>query len=427
MPTSGTGSGTPISGGPSATGMVRSLPRTWLSLDRWRHVMGQNPLFFWGIQSVLAPPNSGCDYWMQYAHQDSSRVSRYELAEAIREAENSISTVVGYNLIPDWTVDERVQTERPLRAEGWSLGYTLRGQAKSVRTQKGFFISGGQSAKTLIDADASVTLSDEDSDGWEEMATVTVATTVTNVNEIRVYVPGYAGSDDWEIRPIQVSISGGTATIRFNAWLIVNPVYYEGFGRTAIDGDVDDYYLDTVDVYRVSNDPQSQATLIWESDGPGYCGCQSTDCVQCTFASQAGCIVTKDDRLGLVSYHPATWDSDTGAFSFAHSSVHRDADRLRLWYLSGWRDNRAARPYHDLDPIWEKCIAYLSLAYLAKPVCNCGNLVEFVNYWMTDLSRVGSEESFVAPENLFENPFGTTRAAQYVLAQTRLPGRQLPS
>src|SRR3990167_4262848 len=132
--------------------MARASVLTWLPLDRWAEIVGLNPLHFNGVTITLSPDsacNSGEDIWMQYAWQDSAKVSREDLASAIREAEEMIANYVGYNLIPDWMIDERHNSVRPALRENYSAGINVRWLAKSVITRRGYVLSGGQKARSV--------------------------------------------------------------------------------------------------------------------------------------------------------------------------------------------------------------------------------------------------------------------------------------
>ena len=118
MPTSGSGFGTPISGlaGP-ATGIAQPYPYTLLSLDGYAKILGLNPVHFaTGATPGLTPmvmPSGGCDdVWWKYDWQDSDKVSKWQLAQLIQQAEEEIANVVGYWPAPMWI--------RPRKSRGTS-------------------------------------------------------------------------------------------------------------------------------------------------------------------------------------------------------------------------------------------------------------------------------------------------------------------
>ncbi len=284
--------------------------------------------------------------------------------------------------------------------------------------------------KDDISIDVAVTLvagalSDLDGDTYTETVTITANVAAFPgivADEIRVYfavseaeVP-FGGMDEWEIRPINVTISAaGIATIVFKRWQLVEPSLQMRLTCDALDGDVDATYVDVVDIYRVWNDPQSMANLLWESDNEptGCVACGGAGCVSCSFNTQVGCFHVRNERLGVIAYTPATWDAANNQFNSAAYSVCRDPDKLRAWYYSGYESDNpsVATPRSKLDPFWEKVIAYFAAGLLDRPICSCNNVERFVDYWREDLARTGQEVAFQTSPSDLDNPFGTNRGA----------------
>jgi hypothetical protein len=401
--------------------MARATTLTKLPLDRWAQIIGLNPIHFNRITISLSPDracNSGEDFWLQWPYMDASKVSIEDLASAIAEAEGMIESVIGYKLLPDWIVDERRNTERPAIRELFSFGINARWLAKSVKARWGYVQSGGQRAKSVISAGAAIVRSDADGDGYQETATVTVASAV-DTDEVHVYFPGESGADEWEVKPVQVIASGANLVITFKIWQVPDPDLWERLSTdpAAIDGDNIANFLTTVDVYRVYNNPQTQVQFLWEPDPLlGTCGCGSETCAVCTFGTQYGCLHVRDTRLGNVAYSPADWNSSSSDFSASEWSLCRDPDRMRLWYQAGWRwetTDARKRPNVDVDPYWEKAIAYLAITLLNREVCACNNTEHFIDYWRTDLARNGNQVSYQNTAQVLNNPFGTMRGAVY--------------
>jgi hypothetical protein len=286
---------------------------------------------------------------------------------------------------------------------------------KSIDTRWGHVISGGIRAQSLIAASVAVALSDIDGDGYSETCTVTVATTVTDENEIRVYYPGEGGDWRYEVRPISVSISGGIATITFKRWQIVQYPEQERLdaadAANVIDADAAVTYYTTVDIYREYNDPQTQVSFLWENE-PTTCDSTST---AASFTTQSGALFVRDQRLGIVGYAPGDWDASDGSFTPTCWDVGREPDQLRLYYYSGWRDKdpRKIRRYVDLDSYWEKAVIYYSICLLDRFTCDCANTERFVRYWREDLARQGAEVAHNVSMNDIDNPLGTCRGAIY--------------
>ena len=407
--------------------MARASTRTWLSLDRFAQIIGLSPLHFNQLSTALLPATSTCaGVWMQHPWQDADKVSREDLAFAVKRAEGMIARYLGYNLVPDWSVDEVVRTVRPARPEVYpAANLNVRGQLKSITVDRNHFIAGGRQAKTLIQAAAAVAASDVDGDGYDELMTAVVATTVTEPCEVRAFFPGHAGADVWEVRPINVAIAAGVATITFPSWLLVDPDLMESFSAAAINGDAAASYLTTIDVYRVWNDPQAQAQLVWERE-PNSCGCGSSTCPTCSWATQDGCLSGRDYRLGIITYSPASWDAEEAAFAEAELSVARDPDRLRTWYLSGFRDRSQACESLAMDPELEHAVAYLAASLLDRPVCTCKNVSAYVGDLQIDMARSESQgASYQMTPAQIECPFGTRKGALMAWGICQQEGRKV--
>lgn len=402
--------------------MARASIRTKLPLDRFAEILGINPLHFNQLYSELTRQDCG-EVYFQYAHQDLHKISREDIARAIRRAEDKIENYIGYNLLPDWT-NEYVRTTRPARPELYGMGYAPRWDRKSVSANKGYVITGGQKAQTLIEAGVAVVRSDVDGDGYDETMTATATTTATVEEEIRAYFPGESGAEAWEIRPISVSIAAGVATITFKSWQLVDPDLQQGFNAASIDGDAAASYLDTIDVYRVYTDISEQVLFMWEAL-PDTCDCGSTTCLTCSWSTQNGCLQVRDSRLGIVTFTPGTWSASDEGFLTAEWSVSREPEKMRLWYYSGWRDLTLDGPSVEMDRFWADAVAIYSVALLDRRVCECTNVSNFFDHYREDLARQGSQVAFQISPSIADNAFGSTRGAIYARGCCAQEGRRV--
>lgn len=357
--------------------MARANTVTWLSLDRWAELMGYNRYHFNGV--ILPNCNAGVscgNIWYQYMEQ-SGAVTREELASAIKRAEETLSGYVNYNLMPDWSTD-LTQPERYYHP-AYRTVYAVDGRPKSVQLNKRWFIAGGTRASELVEADVVIERFDRDNDGFLESCRIPLPIGV-DTGELHLYYPEKDGSPQWEIRPITIT----STHIVFPVWLIVRAELIEENCVEPLDGSDGTVFLDTVDVYRVYNDPTTQVKLIYDPQ----VGC-SSDCAETYLES---CMYGKNHRLAFVAYNSAGVE---------------EPDKLELFYYSGYKGG--GRPYAQLCREWEHLVAILAASLLDKKPCNCcdGNECQYVSQWMTELDRVeDGKASYQTSKRILENEFG---------------------
>jgi hypothetical protein len=73
----------------------------------------------------------------------------------------------------------------------------------------------------------------------------------------------------------------------------------------------------------------------------------------------------------------------------------------------------------QLDPYFEKVIAYYAAALLDRAVCSCNNSERFVDHWREDLARLGADVSHQLSVEDLDNPLGTQRGAIYAWKQVK--------
>lgn len=403
--------------------MARAETVTKLPLATWAKIMGVHPLHFEGVTLGEYPHCS--QSVMQHEWQNNDHVSREEIAMAIAEAETKIENYLGFRLAPSWEVDEWRPTTRPFIPEFVKFhSDDIRGYRNTVTADWGYLISGGIRSKELIEADADIVYTDPNGDGYAETATVLVSTSAVNPNEICAFYPDKSGADEWQIRPIDVSISSGVATITFRRELVVLEDLQESFDahETSIEGTDDDNFLEVVDVYRVYNDPITQASFLWEPLNT-WCGsCDGDGCANCAYSTQTGCLILRGDpRQSIVGYAPGAWDVDEDIFTSEAWNVYRAPDIVRLYYYAGWR-NKSQTYVSRMDPQWQRAVAYMAAAMLDRPPCEC--MSDNWNKWRQDITlRDGSEDGqpifrepgsgFSIIRGISDNPFGTRRGEIY--------------
>lgn len=406
--------------------MARADTPTKLPLDEWARLMGINPLHFNQV-NLTELQNDFCgQLWFQHRWQNNTAIGREAISEAIAEAEANIERYIGYSLLATWRIDERRPAVRANRPELVNIGTEdVRWYNQIVISEAKKWITGGQRATTLIEADATIVYTDEDADGYDETATVTVAAgALSETCEIKAFFPGKAADSTWEIKPLRsVTLTGANFVLVFNREQAVLESLQEALNPGRVEGTADDSFLTEVDIYRVFNDPQSQASLLWEPLGSS-CSCNGGGCESCAYASQTACVIARGDpENAILAYHPATWDSDEEQFDATRLALDRTPDLVRLWYLAGNKDNTQECPLVTMEPYWARIVARYATAIIPKEPCGCTE--SDFERWQEDLSYLTGADQLnayqLAPREL-SNPFGTRRGAVEAWRAVNGPG-----
>lgn len=431
MASSGGTTGTPIAGG-GGSGSVTSaerFPYTVLSLAEYAKIMGITPPHLWQAASPTIFPDTCGGVWYAHDWQKSDRVSREQLAYALLQAEEEIAEVIGYYPGPKWTSKEMHIYPRHHRRELYGNGRNIEGFYKSIALEYGKVIAAGQRAVELLGDSTSVAYSDEDGDGYNETATVTVTgiTSTTNACDIKVYFQDKDGLQEWEIRPARTkTLSSGTFTATFDAWLLINPDLQEVYPNT--DSPIEPIalltggnYVGNVDVYREYTDfTAASAEFSWEPKPYGsvdYLGyacatCGGSGCASCASITQEACFHIVDVETGLVVPTPATYDEDNSQWTATTWTECREPDMVKLWYYSGALSEKYLRgtSCNPLDTFFSQAIAWLATARLERNICGCSTLTALVEDLRRDMALSEPEGGFYATtEDLLNNPFGTKK------------------
>lgn len=404
--------------------MARASTHTLLALDTYAKIMGINPPHFnQAAGTTIFPVEGNCnDLWFQYSWQYSDSVSREDLARAIYDAEYDIANWLGYWPSPKWIAKEMQTYPRYFDRQYFGDGLNLLGRGKSVKTNWGKIISAGRRAVSLVGtptvAGATLVYSDPDGDGFSELATITLNTTLTDACEIKAYFNGEGGALEWEIRPAKSkTISGGVLTMTFDSWLFIDPALWEVFpvtgGLSAILLSTSNF-VTTVQVYREYADfTEPSAEFSWEPKTrgtfEGWCGsCGGTGCAQCESTIQEGCFQIRDVVQGLVVPTAGEYDSDNSQWNWLNWTDCIEPDQVKLWYYAGEIDERYLRgeSCEPLSNALAHAIAWMATARLERPLCSCGNTQALANDLMKDLALLG-ETSYATTEDILGNPFGT--------------------
>lgn len=402
-----------------------------LPLDTFRKTIAYHPWHFWGMSGTLAPVTSSCNSVVRkYAWQTADASGRDDISESIDVAERKLLTQLGFSIAPHYVIEtQRLPTYPDVRSS--KIGYVnSAAQWMDIQLKEGYVQEIGAETRTLI---GNVTRStpavpgdtlkfyDYDGDGLYETFIATIATVVTDPNEIAVYftaadrLQGDPVSEAYRIAPVKVVIAAGTATITGNVWLLVKPILYEGVSPTGLDPATLTNFVSTLAVYRHYCDPTgittgtAQAMLIWETEPyPAWATCcntnNSTD--PAALAYSIARVGIRDSRRGACYIGGATWNASTGVWCGVDWALCRPPDRVEIRYLAGYPLDNG-----QIDQRYATITARLGCAELARRICACDVSNREIFRWQFDLTRMsgGADESYSAPAVDLENPFGQRR------------------
>jgi hypothetical protein len=412
-----------------------------LPLETWRKIIGYNPWHFWGLAGSLAPVTSACNSVVRkYAWQGTDAAGREDILYAIDEAERKLQTQLGYAVAPHF-VSETLQTPRYTDRTQYQLGYADPSYHwRGFKAGEGYIKAVGVEARTTIGsvtrstppilADTLV-FSDNDGDGLYESFVATIATTVTNPEQIAIYfaaadrLDGAAVGEEWRISPVTVSISGGVATIRGKVWQLVKPIKYEGSDEYLNADDLTNY-VSTLEVYRYFCDPTgtttatAQGMLIWETEPyPGWSNCcnSANDSDPAALAYAIARIGIRDARMGSLYFGEAVYNTTTGIWYSSNwaSNDCRPPDRITARYQAGYPLQN-----YQIDGRLATATARLAAAELARRICACDSANRELGRWQYDLAYTGKgDELYNYPPEELANPFGTRRGHIEAWIETR--------
>lgn len=387
--------------------MGRAQTDTLLPLDSWAAIMGINLFEFNQIGEGFPEPNTAqCPHvWYQYQWQEDF-LSREEIAKAIAMAEQAIAEQLGYWPAPKAITNERVSYPRIPVRNAYGRGGNPRGQYKSVSLAWSKIQGGGSLVRTLIGADT-VTFSDPDGDSVNERFTASIATSVTDPNEIAVYFNsadrlGEDIAEQWRIRPVKVTISGGVATIVGHSSLLVLPNKEVITNPEVLDVSAA-IYATEVDIYRLYRDDTStdanpaQGFAHWEN---------------------AGC----DEPPCAAEYHPVcigAREADSGVVSVNYNVVDgfcqdTEPDWLVVNYIAG-----EPLVNGQMSVSMAHIVAHLATALLPDGNCACDRSNRIIAYWK-DLPGDPDKSRFMTQREIDDNPFGDRRGSRYAWERVKM-------
>jgi hypothetical protein len=175
---------------------------------------------------------------------------------------------------------------------------------------------------------------------------LTVAVTFTDLNELVLYYPS---DTKYKIRPSEVTITGGVATITIPRVRLLKPEYFVNYDSTLTARpiyDDDSYFLDTVDVVRNYLDTTTGFNLVWNP--------VSSVCDQ-TVTKQLATAAIRDQRNGIAY-------STLSASSYVICS--RLPDYIEVNFMRGKYDR-----YEELDSDITRAVVGVVHNYVPEEPC----------------------------------------------------------
>lgn len=337
------------------------------TLYDWADTIGIHPYLVAQItqpRETLSRSFGQCENpFYQYAHQGSDTLAREDVAKALIDAQELIAKLTDTMPAPYYCAED-VAYPRPANLALSQMWSGSSGRLKPIELTYGNVITMGQYEETVLSAGAAIVKSDPNADGFDTLATVTVAVPAGTVeNEITVYFVAADRSglarELCDIRPVSVSISGLVATITFPLILAVKIANFLKLAPDDLDATDASIYATTVDVYRRTVDIGASGTLIWETNIP-------CDDPPCEVSVTTACFHATNAKLGWVTPQPAEYDDATAEFARLCPGTPYAPDRVTAHYISG-----IPLVNGRLNPTWRIATAKLATALLPNKSLGC--------------------------------------------------------
>lgn len=401
-----------------------------LPLYTFYELMGFHPWHAFGIAGtgdLKVSGGDGCSPLVRrYAWQNTDAAGSLELEKAIETAERRLTDHLGFSPAPHYVVEQLP----------WPVAWPMSGRWQTVQLTEGEVRAVGVETLAAISTGAAVTYSDADGDGIEDTFTVTAASSLTDASQVAIYFSSgdrFSGwgatsalAPRWRLLPVQVTISGGTITVRGPKQLCVKPQKYEGIANIGTNGLAPDdtaNFVTTLDIYQryTGTDGNTvataQAVMTWETRPchGWWCGCGCTDDPYAGSPSDPAAVAQavarvgiRDAAHGIVAPFESVYNATSGIWSTDDLTVCDVPDRVTVRYLAGFplgADGQMQEPFRTI-------VARLAAAELARPVCGCEHANGELARWQFDLARSGgaNDEIYgaISADDL-NNPLGTRR------------------
>ncbi len=429
--------GTPIPPGPPPTGARNEPPPSAVTpLDLLREIVGYNPFQWWGMASNLVPQNSAINTILaEHTWQNSNVAGRETMRQALYDAEQKLLTAGALQFYP---APRQVEVTLPypqyFNQQMWGT-VPVDGDGKwiSVTLPEGYVEAVGVETFTFLTT-AIVSYSAQSGSGLNDTFTISVTTTETDISKLQVYFS--AGDrlnnndigERWRIKPVNITLSGGVATITGRSWLLVKPILYEGYTNVSpLDPSTSSNFVSTLEIYSRSVDPNgttvatSQGEFVWNTlPYPQWATCCNSNSVnhgsRTDPASQAYALARvgiRDAKNGFVIPGEAVYNTTTQTWSATYPNWFtncRAPDSVVIRYRAGYPLDADGNGNRRLA----KAVCYLALADMPERI-EASDVANRVWYrWQEELNRLGNQTmAYAVSKRDLNNPFGNRRGHQY--------------
>lgn len=399
--------------------MARAKALTSIPLDQVGEIYEIHPVLFNGCngEGLMMFGEATRPVQWQFNWQNHDMLSRNAIANAIYKAERSFERELTWPIRPTYIANEKcfnvelwLENQFLVTPSAQESSFAGSNDNRSLMPLRwGQIIAGGIETSITLSTNLAVTYSQPNSLGINETWTATIATTATDPNEIRVFfrsnerLPNAPNIGSWEIRPLDITISGGTATIVGKRWQGVLPSLAEQMNPEAyggIDYSDDANFITAIEVRRIRLDTTLPHVTFYWKDG----------------TTQTGFIEVWGN-YHVIAY-PGTYNATTGVWDKAALSFSSNDD-LRYLTVS----YQAGVPLADgrVDQEIAQLVCQFATGLMSASMGNVIPTEEIFNYWREDMARNAQILPYNADE--FRNPLGSWRGAmeawRYIVRQDR--------
>ena len=238
-----------------------------LTLDRYQEIMRLPINAFNGLNQPEEEPQYQCSTIWKQSDRDY-------IAEHSAQAEEMRRRELGYHLASKYEVCD------------FEFGAPL------IIDRKYLIQIGTQTVDATVGPGTALVLGVETAPN--DPVTVTIATTLTDASEIKIYYPG----EDVEIRPSSLEIVGNNIEIEIPRARLVLPALNDN-REDHLSYYINANFLDEIDVKRVYYDISTGLSYLWE----GW----QVSCSSLADTGQVGWHRIRNTRLGIIDHRPATY------------------------------------------------------------------------------------------------------------------------